>query len=174
MKRIATALLVLAAAAPPAAAGGGCIAAGTALTEEHASEVRIDGACWRPGVAVVPTGTTVTYTNPHDGMEHNLSGPGIGFAELPAGSTHRVTFGQAGYYPFQCTIHPGMAGVVVVRDLPAGAPEGPAERAVPAAPASGDGGGTSLPAWAVVAAAAAAIGSVAFARRARGVPVPAR
>lgn len=167
MKRIAAALFVLAATAPPAAAGGGCLDVGRPALEKTTDEVRIDGACWAPGAAVVTTGTTVTFRNPHDGMQHNLSGPGILHSELPAGTTHKVTFGRPGYYPYQCTIHPGMAGVVVVRDaVPAAA-----TAAQGAATASGNGGSPVL-AWVAAAGALGTIG--AFARRARGVPVPAR
>ncbi|HVF05757.1 MAG TPA: hypothetical protein VNA20_13025 [Frankiaceae bacterium] len=176
MKRIAAALFVLAVTAPPVAAGGGCVEIGVPLLEEVTDQVRTDHACWSPGAAVVTTGTTVTFTNPHNGMQHNLSGPGIGYAELANGATHRVTFGRPGYYPYQCTIHPGMAGVVIVRDAVATGAASAAAAAAPSAPATGEtaGGGGRALGWVAAAGVVGTIGAVAFTRRARGVPVPAR
>jgi plastocyanin len=115
MKRTALVLLTLPfalAPAVPAYAGGGCFPGGPAALAETRTVV-IDHACFGTGAAHVAAGATVTWRNVSD-LDHNLSGPGIDYAELPAHGTHAVTFAKPGLYPYACTIHPGMSGVVVV------------------------------------------------------------
>jgi plastocyanin len=134
MKRTALALLVLPfalAPATPAYAGGGCFPGGpAALAETHT--IVIDHACFGTGAAHVAAGAVVTWRNT-SGLDHNISGPGVDYAELPAGATHTVTFATPGLYPYACTIHPGMSGVVVVG--PAAALKAPVAAPV-AAPAT--------------------------------------
>jgi plastocyanin len=178
MKRSAAVLLVLAATgvpAAPAAAGGGCWVGGPGA-EVVTTTVHTKHACWVPQVAVVATGATVTFRNEPGGLPHNVGGPAIRHEELPAGATRTVTFAEPGLYPFACTIHPGMSGVVLVRDGAAGVP--PADTAAqPAAVPPADtanGGGSALPWVAGASGLALIVGLGAFARRARGVPLPAR
>ena len=179
MKRSAAVLLVLAATgvpAAPAVAGGGCYVGGPG-DEVVTTTVHAKHACWAPQVAVVAGGATVTFRNEAGGLEHNISGPGINYLELPAGATRTVTFGKPGLYPFACTIHPGMSGVVLVRDGAAAVPTAAAlppedVAAQPAAPAKG--GESVLPWVAGASGLALIVGLGAFARRTRGVPLPAR
>ena len=165
MRRLAAALVLLAAGTPAASAGGSCIEPRRALIAEEATVVRVEHTCFVPGAIVVDPLTTVTFRNDTGGVEHNLSGPGITLGDLSGGVEREITFESPGLYPFQCTYHPGMAGVVVVRD-------GDTSPAA-AAPEARDGRGPVVP-WAA-AGGAVLLGAVAaFVLRARGVPVPAR
>jgi plastocyanin len=114
---ISLGLLALAWAAPPVAlAGGGCHGGtGTVAVEASSSVVKIDGCTFAPTVDRVPAGTVVTFLNsgtgPHDitGTQQEWGSP-----TLEPGETWTMGFQKAGVYPYSCSLHPGMAGVVVV------------------------------------------------------------
>lgn len=115
-----SALLVVAALgfASSAAAGGGCHAEGTTeaiASEANANVVKIDGCTFAPTVARVPTGTEVRFINSSQ-AHHDVIGRqgGWGTDSLPAGTQFSHRFATAGVYPFSCSLHPGMAGVVIV------------------------------------------------------------
>lgn len=75
---------------------------------------------YAPPVVRVPAGATVTWTFNDRGasgteplVPHNVIGTGWGSPVLSEGSfTH--TFSEPGRYPYTCTLHPGMDGVVEV------------------------------------------------------------
>jgi len=160
MKRIVLAATAALLATPfPATAGGGSCHADHPESEVATTEVVIEFACFGPVAARVTTGATVTWRNA-SGIEHNVSGPTIDFAELPDGSTLSHTFGEPGLYPYACMIHPGMSGVVHVVDGAA-----PASAAAVAGPVSHEGAG--LPSGAIWGGAAllAVAGGVLASRR---------
>jgi plastocyanin len=74
-----------------------------------------------PAVDTVPAGTTVTWkwgstgTTPH--TVQSKSTPGfVSSAELVGfGSTVNVTFPTAGTFQYDCALHPGMTGRIVVQ-----------------------------------------------------------
>ena len=172
MKRTALALLVLAGTATPAAAGGGCHTNGRPSDQAAVTTVRIDHACFRPGVALVAPGAEVTFVN-DSGLEHNLTGPAFDYTELPDGGSAKMTFAEPGLYPFACTLHPGMSGVVVAGALPSAPAAAPA--AVAPVPTTGGDDSSAAPLVAGGIAAAVVAGAVVgFGRRTKGVPLPAR
>jgi hypothetical protein len=75
--------------------------------------VETRSACFTPTVLRVPVGTTVTFAN-RDGLEHSLSGVGMDFAELGPDQAADQRFDRPGVYAYQCYLHPGMTGAVVV------------------------------------------------------------
>ena len=172
MKRaLALAPFLLLVPAAPALAGGGCHTGGPA-TLRAGTVVRVDHACFTIPALRVPLGKTVTWDN-DSGLDHNISGPGIDPAELPNGGTYTMTFREAGIYPYACTLHPGMSGVVVVGT----AALDPEPAVQPVAATRARGGGGSVTPWALAAVATALVAAVVvttFAKRERGVPVPAR
>jgi plastocyanin len=100
-------------AATPASAGGGCH---TGPTQGTGTAVDLEGACFTPSLLRVAEGSTVTFTN-IDPFVHNVSGSLWGYYDdLRPNTSFSATFDQTGIYPYACTIHPGMTGVIVVGD----------------------------------------------------------
>jgi plastocyanin len=108
----------VAAGAGAALAGGGCHANGpnpARPTEAKATTVKIDGCTFAPTITRVPAGTDVRFVNsslsPHDivGRDHAW-----GTDSLESGEQFSYRFATSGVYPYSCSLHPGMAGVVVV------------------------------------------------------------
>ena len=136
------------AAAGAALAGGGCHGGElTAATEGSATVVKIDGCTFAPTVTRVPVGAEVTFLNtsvaPHDVTGRNRE---WGTPSLDVGASFATRFGKAGVYPYSCSLHPGMAGVVIVGapvaaaadTAPAAADIAPVAATAPAAPTSAD------------------------------------
>lgn len=167
MKRtvLATFTLAMLAVPVPATAGGGCHEDGPAQ-EVATTTVVIEHACFTPAAAVVRTGATVTWDNP-SGLPHNISGPAVQLVELPIGKGTTITFDRAGIYPYACMIHPGMSGVVIVRDGAAAAPAAaPAARTTPvAASRETSSNGASPYGWGGAALAVAGAATLVLWRR---------
>ena len=136
------------AAAGVALAGGGCHFTGTSepLTSEASSTVvKMDGCTYAPTVTRVPIGAEVRFLNSST-TYHDVTGRNHewGTDVLDAGEEFRHRFAAAGVYPYSCSLHPGMAGVVIVgASAAADAAAAPADIApvsatAPAAPASVD------------------------------------
>lgn len=174
MKRAPVLALLLVLVPAPAFAGGGGCHSGLPSAQVPTTTITIDHACFTPEAATVAVGATVTWDNA-SGLDHNISGPGIAYADLPDGAKHTMAFHRAGLYPYACTLHPGMSGVVLVGTL-AGAPAAAASPAVqPVAAKTGDGGSyVPLLVGALVVGLVAAYVVSTFGRRAGRVPVTAR
>jgi plastocyanin len=112
-------LIGFAAAGSPVAAGGGCHG-GTGITATEASStvVKIDGCTFAPTVTRVPLGTEVMFLNTTE-VPHDVTGRQgeWGSDLLQSGASFKHRFAAAGVFAYSCSLHPGMAGVVV-----AGAP----------------------------------------------------
>ena len=94
-----------------AAAGGG---GHCAPTEGSAAQVALEGACFTPSTLRADVGETITFVN-RDAFPHNVSGTGWGhYEDMGQGDRFTTSFEVDGIYPFACTLHPGMNGVVVV------------------------------------------------------------
>jgi plastocyanin len=104
-------LLPLVGAAGPVRAGGGCHGG---VTQGDGSTIRIVDACFTPTILHVTPGDTVTWIN-DDTFAHNITANGWGhFDDLASHDRFAATFDRNGLYPFACTLHPGMSGVIVV------------------------------------------------------------
>lgn len=131
-----------------ALAGGGCHS--TAATSARGTHVELSGACFGPTVLYAQPGQSVTFTN-KDPMDHTVTGLGGqwgSFESLRPGKSVSYRFTAAGVYPYECILHPGMVGAVVVGEVNAAA--APSQGSVLAVPP-----GPSAPAAAAAAAAAA-------------------
>jgi plastocyanin len=137
------ALLLLAVVVPAAVrAGGGCHEPGpdAVYTEGNATVVRMDVCSFAPTIARVPVGTEVRFLNTSNGEHVVLGRNGTwGSQVLQPGMEYSEAFTSAGTYPFECPLHPGMVGAIVVGDgVAAEAAAGGGTRAsiAPAAPAT--------------------------------------
>ncbi len=116
-----TLLLLAGALVAPALAGGGCHGgAGAEASEASSTVIKVDGCAFAPTISRVPVGTEVTFLNSGLGP-HDVTGTmgEWGSKLLEPGETYRTRFARPGVYAFSCSLHPGMAGVIV-----AGAGEG--------------------------------------------------
>jgi len=78
------------------------------------SSIAVGDNFFNPNATTVAVGTTVTWTW-STGTTHNVT-----FADGPSsgnksGGTYARTFNTAGTFSYQCTIHPGMVGSIVVK-----------------------------------------------------------
>src|ERR687895_914028 len=95
-------------------AGGGCHASDARATESSGSAVRLEGCAFRPTILRVASGTTVRFVN-DDAGPHVVTGNGWGTSDiLEPGDQVRHRFTDPGIYPYQCYLHPGMSGAIVV------------------------------------------------------------
>ena len=88
-------------------------------SEGDGSVIELSGACLLPSTVRADTGETITFVN-RDPMAHNVSGTGWGqYEDMAQGERFTTSFLDEGIFPFACTLHPGMNGIVVVGDADA-------------------------------------------------------
>jgi hypothetical protein len=103
-------------ASPPAGAGGGgCLE----VTSGQGAAVGLKGSCIFPTLIRVPSGGgAVTFIN-YDAINHVVVGAGYAWGSdgiMHQGDSFIAQFDSDGVYPFQCYLHPGMSGAVLVGD----------------------------------------------------------
>lgn len=120
---MAAAILVLVLPAPAAlAGGGGCVE----ITEGSSTTVELVDACITPTLVRVDPGATVTFVN-RDEFRHVIAGAGYGWGSdgfMRADEAFSARFRSDGVYPFQCYLHPGMTGAVIVGEATGLGPAG--------------------------------------------------
>jgi amicyanin len=98
------------------------IPSGTAMTTPPSNSaaggsavVVIENFAYSPPTLTVPVGTTVTWTN-KDSVGHTVTTRTSLFDSglLSKGQTFSYTFNQKGTYDYYCTVHPYMAGKIIV------------------------------------------------------------
>jgi plastocyanin len=111
--------LVLLPGVASASGGGGC---GQPVTDERATGVDIEDFCFSPTIVRVGVGDAVTFTNV-DPVPHSVLGANATWGDYAGFKKKSVTyrFSEPGVYPYVCTYHVGMVGVVVVGDGVGGA-----------------------------------------------------
>lgn len=67
-----------------------------------------------PAEIEIKPGTTVTFTNA-DLVPHTATGEGFDTGVLKSGESRQITFSEAGDFPYLCTFHRHMKGLVRVR-----------------------------------------------------------
>jgi plastocyanin len=85
---------------------GGSGAASTTVVEK--------GLAFEPATLEVKVGDTVTFSN-EDSAPHNVSIDGKELGNQDPGASVTWTAATAGTFPYTCTIHPSMAGEIVVK-----------------------------------------------------------
>ena len=112
-------LFALLSVAGSAFAGGGChgqVDRDARPSEMSATTVKLDGCTFAPTIARVPTGAQVRFVNDSQ-TAHDVIGRDGAWGSgtvLDVGESFSHRFVDAGLYPFSCSLHPGMAGVIVV------------------------------------------------------------
>jgi plastocyanin len=103
---------LLAAALPELTAAGEAVSAAAASP----ATVKIDNFTFAPATLTVTAGTTVTWKN-EDDSPHRIGDNNGTFksAALDTDDTFSHTFAAPGEYPYICTIHPYMAGKIIVK-----------------------------------------------------------
>jgi plastocyanin len=108
-----------------ASGGGGC---GRPVTDSGGVTVSIRSFCFGPTVLRTDPGAVVTFRNsdrtPHTVLGAN--GAWGSYGTLRPGQEAAYRFVRSGVYPYVCTYHPGMVGVVVVGDARGPGAAGPA------------------------------------------------
>jgi plastocyanin len=103
-----------------ASGGGGC---GGPVTDEAGTSVDISEFCFTPTILRAAPGDVVTFTNLDRSRHTVLGANGIwgSYDAMRRGVEATYEFAEPGVYPYVCTWHPGMIGVVVVGDGAGGA-----------------------------------------------------
>jgi plastocyanin len=88
---------------------------GPSVSIVSGASVRTTNA-YSPSPLTVNVGDTVTWVN-NDNTAHTSTSNGGAWnsSTIPPGGQFSTTFQTAGTYPYHCTIHPGMVGMVVVQ-----------------------------------------------------------
>jgi plastocyanin len=78
-------------------------------------QVEVGNDLFSPANITVPVNTTVRWTWSADATTHNVTGSGgLASGDMTAGDTYTKVFTAPGTFNYQCTIHGGMSGSVVV------------------------------------------------------------
>ena len=78
--------------------------------------VVIDGVRYEPATVTVKRGDTVVWRN-QDPFPHTVTAKGrFDSGEIAAGRQWKLVARSAGTFPYICTLHPNMQGVLVVND----------------------------------------------------------
>ncbi len=114
MRRVVGVLGVLGAAVaialPAAALAGGHRAAASATRQ-----VVIKNYAFNPGRLTINRGDSVTWRFEDGSTQHNVTATGFRSSPTKSSGTYTVRFTRAGSYSYTCTLHPWMAGTIVVR-----------------------------------------------------------
>lgn len=140
------------------AGGGRCV---EGFVDAAGPEVATSGSCFVPAVVRVDVGGTVRWRS-GDGIAHNVvTQAGFG-GDLPVKQSLSERFDEPGVYPYVCTLHPGMAGAVVVGDgVPTDLALAAARVTAPLEPRTGD-----PVLWGTLAGTGALLALVVWRRRA--------
>ena len=100
---------------PPSAEPAPAVGADTATASGTVNAAMEDFA-FLPARLEVASGTTIVWTN-RGQVPHTVTAEDKSFdsGEIQPGEQRRLTFTRAGTFPFNCTPHPFMRGVIVVR-----------------------------------------------------------
>lgn len=76
--------------------------------------VDIKGIAFHPNVLTIQKGQTVEWHFDDDSIAHDVTGPDFRSVDM-SGGTFSHTFTTSGTVHYQCTIHAGMTGTVIVQ-----------------------------------------------------------
>jgi plastocyanin len=76
--------------------------------------VDLKGIAFHPNVLTIQRGQTVEWKFDDDSIAHDVTGPDFRSVDMSSG-TFSHTFNTSGTVHYQCTIHAGMTGTVIVQ-----------------------------------------------------------
>jgi plastocyanin len=79
-----------------------------------ANTVGMTPSSFTPAQLTIKVGETVTWNNTNSMLHTVTSDDGLFDANVQPGASFAYTFDTAGTYAYVCTLHPGMAGTIVV------------------------------------------------------------
>jgi plastocyanin len=85
----------------------------TSLPSNLGATVQLKNIAFNPQTVTIKTGQAVLWTFDDGSVAHNVSGDGFRSRDMTSG-TYSHAFTTPGTYHYQCTIHSGMTGVVIV------------------------------------------------------------
>jgi plastocyanin len=110
-------LIILIAGCTTAVKQGTPVIGGTEYQPNQAApesaEVRIMNFAFEPSSVKIKQGGTVTWIN-EDSAEHTVVSDNFRSQSLAKGQSFSQTFSNVGTFSYQCSIHPSMAGTVIV------------------------------------------------------------
>jgi plastocyanin len=114
-RRRAACALVLAALAASFIEGDVSVAGSAAPRQPQTHTVIIEGAAFSPASLTIAAGDTVQWLN-KDPYPHTATSTGKGFdsGNIPADKSWKVTLEKRGEFPYVCSLHVTMKGVVKV------------------------------------------------------------
>jgi plastocyanin len=80
----------------------------------NATVVVAKNIAFNPPTVTIKAGETVTWKFDDSGVAHNVTGEGLRSSDMTSG-VFSHTFSRAGDYKYDCTIHSGMNGEVIVQ-----------------------------------------------------------
>jgi plastocyanin len=93
-------------------------AAGTGAQALTTQKVKITTTFqYSPATLTIKVGTTVIWKNTSSAAHTVASNNGVSFRSpvIPTGGTYSFTFKKKGTFPYHCTFHPSMKGVIIVQ-----------------------------------------------------------
>ena len=99
------------------------LALAPARASSESVSIKSDGGSeFHPQIVRIQVGDSVTWSNddrtlfqtPNTRHSATANDGSFDSGKLKEGDSYSFTFTKAGYFPYQCTVHPGMTGAVVV------------------------------------------------------------
>lgn len=94
--------------------GGGADKPTTSAGGPAAATIHATGTTWEPDEVTIDAGETVLW-DVEGSIVHDLRGDEDVTHKAASKYKYTHTYDKAGTYSYQCTIHPGMTGTVVVK-----------------------------------------------------------
>jgi amicyanin len=100
----------------PSPASNSAVTAPSSTTNQTANAVTIQNFAFSPASLTIKKGESVTWTN-EDSVPHQIVSDSGAFQgnTINKGQTYSFTFNTAGQFPYHCSIHPSMKGIVIVQ-----------------------------------------------------------
>ena len=76
--------------------------------------INIQSFAFSPSTLTINKGDMVTWVN-LDSVAHTVTSASFDSGSLAKGQSYNFTFNQVGIFTYNCTVHPSMQGVVIVK-----------------------------------------------------------